>query len=291
MEGGGAATVCIEDQIITAPAIAEPPILRIDGTTRLEIASGTEALLEAAGFRTFEDLVDPKIGTLIAGSRSGSVRRVPSGSTALFVKCFTYPTVKDAILRIVSRRFRRHRARREWLSIELQERLGLPVVARVCIGERRQRLLLRTTVLVTEELSGARGLDEWLQDPEGERESTDLPAIVAGYVALLHRNGFVHGDLNARNVLIRRAGVGLDLRNVDSAHGRHVTWNRQLTRCHLRDLAPLALAFRVIDGAGAEAELVLAYASEMGTLVTPRVARMLQQEIARISKKEERRLR
>src|SRR5262245_1187755 len=97
----------------------EPQTSATKAAGRLEIAPGMSPLLEAAGIRSFADAIRRDLGTPVAGSRSSWVRRVPAGERAVYVKCFVYPTLKDAVLRIASRRFIHHRALREWRSLEL----------------------------------------------------------------------------------------------------------------------------------------------------------------------------
>ena len=164
----------------------------------LEITTGMGPLLAAAGIRDVAGALARDLGEPVAASRSSWVRRVPAGGRALYVKCFVYPTIKDVLLRILSRRLRWHRALREWRSIALQEKLGLPIVNRVALGESRRLGILRASVLVTEEVGGATRLDRRLR----ERKSDDLPELVARYVARMHLAGFTHGDLNARNVIV-----------------------------------------------------------------------------------------
>jgi hypothetical protein len=293
--GGEAVRVSIVSegfQITTGPRTAESAARRLGGRARLEIASGMRPRLEAAGIRSLGDALDPGIGARVAGSRSSWVRRVPAGPRALYVKCFVYPTAKDVLLRIVSRRFLWHRARREWRSIALQQELGLPVAERVCLGELRRLGILRASVLVTDEIEGVRRLDEWLHDEAaGGRPGIESAAIVARYAVLLHGRGFVHGDLNARNVLLRAHMDGpVQVFNVDSARGRRHPWRGRLTPSHLGDLAPLVIAFRVLLGRGAARSLVGSYAAGLGIALTEAVERRLEAEISRIGAKEARRL-
>ena len=243
-----------------------------------------EAILSAAGVRKASDLLDPALGEPVTKSRSSWVRRVPVGARALYVKCFVYPTLKDVVLRIVSRRFVWHRARREWRSLGLQERLGLPCVKRVALGEVRRSGFLRAAVLVTEEVGGATRLDGWLRSEDG----AGMPERVGRYVARLHLAGFAHGDLNARNLIV--SGPERELRNVDSGRGRSEPWTGRLTRHHVRDVAPLVLAFRVLRDDQAAKALVAEYLEEMDLGVRADFDGRVEAEIRRIEAKERARL-
>jgi tRNA A-37 threonylcarbamoyl transferase component Bud32 len=250
----------------------------------LEITTGLGPLLASAGIRDVADALDPDLGEPVIASRSSWVRRVPAGGTALYVKCFVYPTLKDVVLRIVSRRFLWHRARREWRCLELQEKLGLPVPVRVALGERRRSGILRAAVLVTQEVAGARRLDHRLLADGGG----GLPERVGRYVARLHLAGFTHGDLNARNVLV--SGEGSELLNVDSGRGRRRPWRGRFAHDHVRDLAPLVLAFRAIQGEGPANAVVTEYLEEMNLGRPSDLDRRVEAEIGRIERKERARL-
>jgi tRNA A-37 threonylcarbamoyl transferase component Bud32 len=252
--------------------------------TDLEITTGLEPVLAAAGIRTALDALDPALGEPVVASRSSWVRRVPAGDRSLYVKCFVYPTLKDVALRVVSRRFLWHRARREWRSIALQERLGLPTVNRVALGEVRRLGILRAAALVTEEVRDAIRLDRSLRGGSPPA----LPGNLGSYVARMHLAGFTHGDLNARNVLV--SGDGADLRNVDSGRGRLQPWRFRFTAGHLRDVAPLVLALRVLSGQEAAEALLAEYLEEMDLGVPADFQRRLESEIGRIEAKETARL-
>jgi tRNA A-37 threonylcarbamoyl transferase component Bud32 len=251
---------------------------------KLEITTGKEPLLSAAGIRTVSDLLDPALGEPVIRSRSSWVRRVQAGERALYVKCFVYPTLKDVVLRMLSRRLVWHRARREWMSLGLQERLGLPCVPRVALGEVRRSGILRAAALVTEEIRGATRLDACLRSGDG----AGMPERVGRYVARLHLSGFAHGDLNARNLIL--SGPELELRNVDSGRGRSQPWTGRFTRHHVRDVAPLVLAFRVLRDDRAAKALVDAYLERMDLGVPADFDRRVETEIRRIEEKERARL-
>jgi hypothetical protein len=276
---------------INRPPAAESCVRVRWSGCRVETAPGAEPLLEAAGLATIADALNPDIGTPVAGSRSSWVRRVPAGATALYVKCFVYPTARDALLRIVSRRLVWHRARREWRSLGLQEALGLPAIRRVCLAEFRRLGLLRAAVLATEELAGAQALDVLLREGRAAAGPMALADAAGRHVARLHAAGFVHGDLNARNVLVRDGSDGaLDLRSIDSARGRRRRWAGAPARAHLGDLAPLVLAFTILAGANAADRVVASYAAGVGIGRSAVQAHRLGQAVGRIAARESARL-
>jgi tRNA A-37 threonylcarbamoyl transferase component Bud32 len=259
------------------------------GTTRLDVADGKAPLLDAAGIHSLDDALRLDLGDPIAASRSTWVRRVPAGTSHVYVKVLTYPTAKDLLLRILSRRFLWHRARREWRCIKLQQDMGLPAAGPVCFGELRHHGFLRAAVLVTEEIPGATRLDDWLRN--GDADGRAAAASAGAYVARLHLRGFHHGDLNARNVLVTtNAGGSLDFWNVDSGRGRRSPWHRRVTVDHIRDIAPVALACRAIAGEEAMQECLHSYAAAVLVPFTAATARMLEAEMLRIEPRERRRL-
>jgi tRNA A-37 threonylcarbamoyl transferase component Bud32 len=252
---------------------------------QLEITTGMEALLSAAGIGGLSDLLDPALGEPVTKSRSSWVRRVPAGARAVYVKCYVYPTLKDVLLRILSRRFLWHRARREWRNLGLQERLGVAAAKRVAFGERRRSGVLRAAVLVTEAIPGAAPLDEWLRDGKG---GPSIAGQAGRYVARMHLAGFAHGDLNARNLLL--SGPEPEIRNVDSGRGHPLPWAGRLTRHHVRDVAPLVLAFRVLRDDQAAEAMVAAYLEEMDLGAPAGFDGRVEAEIRRIEAKERARL-
>lgn len=230
----------------------------------------------------------------MAGSRTSWVRRLQiDGGRAVFAKCFYYPTPLDLVLRIVSRRMWWHRAEREWRSLRIQEELGIPTVGRLALGERRQFGLLRSALLVTEEFHGAIRLDRWLAaasrwSAHGAAEAVDA---LAGWVARVHRAGFVHGDLNARNVLVRAPEmVTPEFRAIDAGRGARSRWRGTVSRRHARDLAPIALACELILGTEHASRFLARYAREAAIGDLSSTEEVVSREVSRVRGHEARRL-
>ena len=95
---------------------------------------------------------------------------------------------------------------------------GCPILLQYHHGEtvtiRRQKV----AVVVSELVEGEK-LSEFLARQEGGRlaafEALHLLHALAGGVAAIHARGEYHGDLHEDNVLVRRRGIGFDVRVID----------------------------------------------------------------------------
>lgn len=253
-----------------------------------------EHAVAALGLRSLEGIETFAGGELVAGSRTSWVRRVKiAGGSAVFAKCFYYPTPLDLVLRIVSRRMWWHRAEREWRSLQIQESLGLPTVARLALGERRRFGLLRSALLVTEEFEGAIRLDRWLAASARSAPNGAGPAVaaLAAWVARVHRAGFVHGDLNARNVLVSQMeSAPPAFRTIDAGRGARARWRGRVSRRHARDLAPITLACELILGAEWSTRFLGHYASDAAIGDLRSDEHVILREVSRVRSHEARRL-
>lgn len=95
------------------------------------------------------------------------------------------------------------------------ELAGLPTARVIAAAERRVLGLLLRSYLLMEEIPGAVMLRRLLR--EGQRPGPDLLRAAALLIARLHDEGFTHGDLNERNLLLTPSG-GLFLIDLDALH-------------------------------------------------------------------------
>lgn len=84
------------------------------------------------------------------------------------------------------------------------ELAGLPTARVVAAAERRRLGFLLRSYLLMEEIPDAIMLRRHLRT--GQRPGPDLLRAAAALVARLHQEGFTHGDLNERNLLLTPSG-------------------------------------------------------------------------------------
>jgi tRNA A-37 threonylcarbamoyl transferase component Bud32 len=100
--------------------------------------------------------------------------------------------------------FRISRALKSWRAGWKFLELGLPTPRPIaCVEERRLRLLGRSYLLF-EMLDGAHCLLDFWSDLSAERRREVL-SLLGAEIGMMHRLGLLHGDLNWRNILVRRA--------------------------------------------------------------------------------------
>jgi tRNA A-37 threonylcarbamoyl transferase component Bud32 len=134
------------------------------------------------------------------------------------------------------------RYQRELRNLRYFAELGLATPALAAYGHRYHRGLLHDAVMVTREVTGAVDLEKLTQTGQlyargvaGARNILDKLALAA---RSLHARGFYHGDLKARNILVRDAGGEPELFFFDCPRGYHPP-RFMLRRCIVRDLAHL----------------------------------------------------
>lgn len=116
------------------------------------------------------------------------------------------------LLKDLARRSRALRGFRQAYHLELA---GLPTARVVAAAERRVLGLLLRSYLLMEEIPDATMLRRHLR--EGHRPGPALLRAAAALVARLHEEGFTHGDLNERNLLLTPSGQ-LFLIDLDALH-------------------------------------------------------------------------
>ena len=102
---------------------------------------------------------------------------------------------------------------KELAITEEARRRGVPTVEILAAGIDRIWGPLYRGWLVTRELEGARDL--WAVLQEGSCAKAALLRQVARAIHRMHRQGIYHGDLNLKNILIRREGDALTIYIID----------------------------------------------------------------------------
>jgi tRNA A-37 threonylcarbamoyl transferase component Bud32 len=145
-------------------------------------------------------------GSLLHDNPRRRLVRLPrSAAGDLLVKRFRLASGRHARRERVKALLGRSPARREWRALSALRAAGAPVPEPLALG-----VLDGGDALLVLRFVEARPLAEALADPPPLRRATLRG--VGEAVALLHRAGFVHGDLHQGNVLVGRDGpVILDL--------------------------------------------------------------------------------
>ncbi len=123
---------------------------------------------------------------------STSIKR---GST-FFLKRFNRPSG----LKMFKSVWRRSAAGQSFWSALRLERAAIRTARTIAVADRRFARVLVRSYLVTETIEHARNLDEWAVP---ERKRARETAVL---VARLHQNGFMHRDLNLKNILVDAHG-------------------------------------------------------------------------------------
>ena len=180
-------------------------------------------------------------GEAINDSKANYTTRVKVGGKHYFVKHYRRPG------KYLRRYLGHSRPNREWLNARWFKNHGIPFPRRVCFGEENRRQSAYSGVIVFEEIPDSMDLrnisryrPDLMQDPDWRRR---VMINLADVVRRMHQQGFIHNDLNWRNVLVQIGGSQngpeaskMAVYLIDSPAGRRVylTGNR---RGIVRDLA------------------------------------------------------
>ncbi|MBC8328592.1 MAG: hypothetical protein ISR76_06580 [Planctomycetes bacterium] len=176
----------------------------------------------------------------------------------------------------------RSRALREWRALRCIQAAGLPVVPALACAEDRRGGLLRSSLLVTGDLPGARDLRRlWLDPAIGRDRRLELAAAAGGAAARLHGAGFGHFRMQLRNLLLLPDG---DIAWLDAPYA--CRWpGPSPRRIRSLDLVDLSGADSLLSVEETE-RCLLAYAAEAGwapPLSTVRGRGRLPQKLRRIA--------
>lgn len=156
-------------------------------------------------------------GDVAAWSRTTDTLRVSGDGNGpgFYLKRYHYPRWRNRLRGALRGTFfGLHRGQREQRLLSTMRSLGIPAVRPVACGARRIAHFVRSCFLITEEVPGACNLTSLAQQvdagqrvlPPGQRRR--LVHALAQQVAHMHRQGFPHGQLFWRNILVRFAPHG-----------------------------------------------------------------------------------
>lgn len=155
-------------------------------------------------------------GKAISSDAISEVRRADLNGRGYFIKSYRQPG------KGWRRWLGRSRCRAEWENLLLFRRWGLPTPELIAYGERWIDTDYQG-LLVTAELVGTAGLDnlaEHLHQPTWRQAIFEQ---LSHSLAVMHRHGFAHGDLNWRNVLVTTAKQP-QIYFIDCPGGRFWPW-------------------------------------------------------------------
>jgi hypothetical protein len=211
------------------------------------------------GLVTLDDFLFAEVGEPVGGHGMTRLRRFAFGRGD--ARRVGYLKVYDYTRRPWRHRFIRDKARREADNYAaLRQHGGMAVPAVVCFGARRRLGALVGSFILTLEAAGARPLIDWWESSGdgGDSQNRDIARAIAprspgqaarraallastpAQIARMHAAGFVHVDLQWRNLLVlAEPGRPPELVPLDCARGG--LRQTRIGRAHgrLRDLSSL----------------------------------------------------
>jgi len=201
------------------------------------VDSATWPLLQQAGLSDFDSFMDFPGGHRVVHKRGRSVFRFELEGRAFYLKRNRFHPV-ELLKRLSRGKLPPRSAHREWDSILAVAGAGIPTVKPVALGERPIVGIETASFTVTEELYGARPLDELVREGYLDRlehhERRELIRKLAALARNLHDAGMNHQDFYLNHFFLGEEGSVylLDLQRVQSR-------NRVPERYLIKDLAQL----------------------------------------------------
>lgn len=155
-------------------------------------------------FKTLDDVFLCR-GELVVKDKYSEVVKFSSTSKSFYIKRYTASRRKFLSL------FRASFISSEVRNLKRLKRIGLPVPKVVAYGERWKSSRFIAGALITEEVKHSIDLEQCLSNhPELLNDKAWLHEVVdqvAIYTRQMHSSGFVHRDLNLRNILVQVQGT------------------------------------------------------------------------------------
>lgn len=186
-------------------------------TSHIKIVPAYENALARCGLTRVDDVLYRTDGQVVAWSRTTESVFIPcmGNDTGFFVKRYSYPTWKKRVRGTFRGTFFGiHRGEAEAHALNAMRGLGIAGVRPVAYGSQRIGRFLAACFLITEAVPHSENLTSYVQRVlRGEYELTlkqrrQHIRQLASQIAHMHEQGFAHGRLFWRNILIRRTPDG-----------------------------------------------------------------------------------
>lgn len=186
-------------------------------TAHIKMLPAYEDVLSRCGLSRVEDVLYRTDGQVVAWSRTTESVFIPcAGNEAgFYVKRYFYPTWKKRVRGTFrGTLFGVHRGKAEAQALNTMRGLGIAGVRPVAYGSQRVGRFLAACFLITEAVPNSVNLTSYAQRVmRGELTLTleqrrQFIRQLALQIAHMHEQGFAHGRLFWRNILIRQTPVG-----------------------------------------------------------------------------------
>ena len=168
------------------------------------------------------------------------VRRVSCAGNLYYVKIYT-AAGKNLRRGSIRKYIGASKISSEWGNLLILRDLGIPIPRIVAYGQQYKSGIYQIGALVTAEVTGTADLESHVRaNPQLVHDKKWLYAVleqVADYTRRMHEAGFIHKDLNWRNILVTTSGEP-KIYFIDCPSGRH-TLPPFFSRGRIRDLAHL----------------------------------------------------
>lgn len=166
---------------------------------------------------------------------------LPSGDRDVYFKIYIEP---EASLRFLGRA---SKARREMLSYQAFEQLGIRCAQWLACGEHRDRIgRLRSAFIVTDTVPGSVMLNQFIEnycsDPMHSASRSLRREVIeqlAAAARTAHAASFYHNDLHWRNILVNGHDTSPKVWWIDCPRGRFLRWSPMKRHYVIKDLACL----------------------------------------------------
>jgi len=188
--------------------------------------------LAQAGLHTVGAVLDCVGDRLSAWSRTtDTIQVLLKNGSSIFIKRYHHPRWKNRFKAMFRGTFfGASRVRAEYRALMAMRGLGIQTVRPIAYGERRHFHFLTSSFLITEAVPGAVSLATYAQQisgvnhtPSAFRRRREVLATLALQIRHMHEQGFIHGDLFARNIMVRLLGeASCEFYFIDAGLGRRV---------------------------------------------------------------------
>jgi heptose I phosphotransferase len=157
-------------------------------------------ITDQGGFKDFASFMDFEGGELVTRQRGRTVTRLELNGRAFYLKRNRFDS-RELMKTVLHLRWPAKNAVSEWKNILAVERLGIRTVIPIAMGEKRLFGLEVSSFILTEELYGAKPLEEVLKQelqeklsPARRKWKQSIIEKVAEIAQSMHSSGMCHQD-------------------------------------------------------------------------------------------------